>query len=69
MLGAQLGQRKEIRLDILTGLRHLLTSRSDAQATELGRYATNFLPILFNLYTTKPAGAEEAGQRLASLGK
>jgi len=34
---------------------------------ELARYSKNFLPILFNLYTAVPAGAEEAGQRLASF--
>ena len=30
-------------------------------------YAKNFLPILFNLYVAVPAGAEEAGQRLAAF--
>ena len=34
---------------------------------ELARYSKSFLPILFNLCTTVPAGAEEAGRRLASL--
>ena len=29
------------------------------------RFAKNFLPILFNLYTTKPVGAEETGQRMS----
>jgi ribosomal RNA-processing protein 12 len=71
ILGTQLGQRKEIRLDILSGLRHLVSRNLEhaERRAELGRYAKNFLPILFNLYTSRPAGAEEAGQRLAALGK
>ena len=68
ILGVQLGARKEIRLDILTALRHLVSRNLDSPARpELARYCKNFLPILFNLYTSVPAGAEEAGQRLASL--
>jgi len=69
ILGVQLGSRKEIRLDILTSLRHLIARNleNEENKVELARYSKNFLPILFNLYTTVPAGAEEAGQRLASL--
>jgi len=69
ILGVQLGSRKEIRLDILTSLRHLVSRNleNEENRVELARYSKNFLPILFNLYTTVPAGAEEAGQRLASL--
>lgn len=32
---------------------------------ELGRFSKNYLPILFNLYTVKPQGSDEEGQRLA----
>jgi len=69
ILGTQLSSRKEIRLDILTSLRHLISSNSEAgeNRDELAKFAKNFLPILFNLYTSKPNGAEEAGQRLAAL--
>jgi len=69
ILGVQLGSRKEIRLDILTSLRQLISRNLEVEENknELARYSKNFLPILFNLYTTVPAGAEEAGQRLASL--
>merc|ERR1712106_855930 len=69
ILGVQLGSRKEIRLDILTSVRHLIARNleNEENKTELAKYSKNFLPILFNLYTTVPAGAEEAGQRLASL--
>ena len=71
ILGTQLTARKEIRLDILTSLRHLISSCCEEEEgrTEIARFAKNFLPILFNLYTTRPSGAEEAGQRLAALEK
>ena len=69
ILGVQLGQRKEIRLDILSSLRQLISRNLDSEVNraEIARYSKNFLPILFNLYTTVPTGSEEAGQRLASL--
>jgi len=68
-LGVQLGSRKEVRLDILTGLRHLISGNLDnvENRTVIASYAKNFLPILFNLYVAVPAGAEEAGQRLAAF--
>jgi len=69
ILGVQLDQRKELRLDILTGLRHLISRNLEhsENRAELARYAKNYLPILFNLYTAVPAGSEEAGQRLAAM--
>ena len=69
ILGVQLGQRKEIRLDILSSLRQLISRNleNDVNKAELARYSKNFLPILFNLYTSVPQGSEEAGQRLAAL--
>ena len=53
ILGEQLGSRKEIKLDILTSLRHLvaLNLENEENKVELARYSKNFLPILFNLYT------------------
>ena len=68
----QLGSRKEIRLDILTSLRHLVARNlenleNEENKVELARYSKSFLPILFDLYTTVPIGTEEAGQRLANL--
>jgi len=69
ILGTQLTARKEVRLDILTSLRNLINTNIEIEANraELAKYAKNYLPILFNLFTTKPGGAEEAGQRLAAL--
>jgi len=69
ILGIQLGTRKEVRLNILTALRQLISKNLDnpENKAELTKYAKNFLPILFNLYTSVPQGAEEAGQRLAAF--
>ena len=51
ILGTQLTARKEIRLDILTGLRHLIMSSLEVveDKAEMTRFSKNFLPILFNL--------------------
>ena len=38
---------------------------NQSNVEELGRFAKNYLPILFNLYTVKPQGSDEEGQRLA----
>ena len=64
-LGETLQNMKELRIDILSSLRQLISkSRGKPEKeAELARFAKNFLPILFNLYTTKPVGAEETGQR------
>jgi len=64
-LGETLQNMKELRIDILSSLRQLISkSRGKPEKeAELSRFAKNFLPILFNLYTTQPVGAEETGQR------
>ncbi|XP_036149420.1 RRP12-like protein isoform X2 [Monomorium pharaonis] len=38
-----------------------------AVVAELARFAKNYLPILFNLYTTRPSGTDEEGARLAAF--
>lgn len=58
----------------MSGLRKLITqcqegessTKKDEDLKELARFAKNYLPILFNLYTTKANGSEEEGQRLAA---
>ena len=64
-LGETLQNWKELRVYILSSLRQLITkSRGKPEKeAELARYAKNFLPIFFNLYTTQPVGSEETGQR------
>ncbi|KAJ9588968.1 hypothetical protein L9F63_017728 [Diploptera punctata] len=70
ILGTALGEYKELRLDTLSALRRLITSSLDAKneenINEISRFAKNYLPILFNLYTTKAKGTDEEGQRLAA---
>ena len=43
----------------------LKSCNDDDKKSEVARFAKNFLPILFNLFTTKPIGAEETGQRMS----
>lgn len=70
-LGAAISERRE--LAAMAALRKLIAkaTRSGEEAAddvaELGRFAKNYLPILFNLYTTRPSGTDEEGARLAAL--
>ncbi|XP_039293238.1 RRP12-like protein [Nilaparvata lugens] len=70
-LGSILGSRKDLRIAVMAALRKLIVSVKDtnnvADAKEIAKYAKNYLPILFNIYTTPPVGSEEAGIRLAAL--
>lgn len=71
LLGMAISDRKELRLAVMASLRRLVQSakenENDEDLKELGRFDKNYLPILFNLYTTKPIGSDEEGQRLACL--
>jgi len=69
ILGTQLAQRKEIRIDIMRGLRTVINTNMEIpeNKAELSRFGKNFLPILFNLYTTKPTDSEEYSQRMSAL--
>lgn len=55
----------------MAGLRKLINqsqeNEKDDCIQELGRFAKNYVPILFNIYTVKPNGSDEEGQRLAAL--
>ena len=64
MLGENLNIR-ELRLDVLSALRQLILKAAlvDENKIIISKKAKNYLPILFNLYTTKPNGSEEATQR------
>lgn len=67
--------RKDLRFSVMTALRRLIIHSQEGERTpkkeedlqELGRFAKNYLPILFNLYTNKSKGSEEEGQRLAAF--
>ncbi|XP_011864615.1 PREDICTED: RRP12-like protein isoform X2 [Vollenhovia emeryi] len=68
LLGVAIGERRDLRLPAMAALRRL-TARASAEPdrAELARFAKNYLPILFNLYTTKPDGTDEEGVRLAAF--
>ncbi|XP_069705584.1 RRP12-like protein [Periplaneta americana] len=70
ILGTTISEHKDLRLTGMTALRKLITSSQEANneenVNEMARFAKNYLPILFNFYTTKPNGTDEEGQRLAA---
>ncbi|CAG5119515.1 unnamed protein product [Candidula unifasciata] len=53
-LGTALSDREDLRMDVMSALRSLIMCSldSDSDKAEIGRFAKNFLPILFNLFTT-----------------
>ena len=54
-LGALLNQRPEIRNILCSSLITLIeTCQTDDQKMEIGRFAKNFLPILFNIFLAEP---------------
>uniref|UniRef100_T1I3K1 NUC173 domain-containing protein n=1 Tax=Rhodnius prolixus TaxID=13249 RepID=T1I3K1_RHOPR len=70
-LGGLLNSRKDLRLIILSTLRKLIThsleTDNKGDIATMGKYAKNYLPILFNIYMTKVTGSDEEGARLATL--
>ncbi|KAF5307989.1 hypothetical protein FQR65_LT06557 [Abscondita terminalis] len=71
ILGVGISDRKDLRLSIMASLRKLIVASKESDnkedLTELSRFDKNYLPILFNLYTTKAKDGEEEGHRLAAL--
>ncbi|KAL6431993.1 hypothetical protein ACFW04_007436 [Cataglyphis niger] len=71
LLGMTLSDRKDLKLPVMAALRKLIGKATRDEriddVAELARFAKNYLPILFNLYTTKPNGTDEEGQRLAAF--
>jgi len=74
LLGTAISDRRDLRLSAMAALRKLIikaTRNIERDNTddiaELARFAKNYLPILFNLYTTKPSGTDEEGARLAAF--
>uniref|UniRef100_A0A7G3B2B6 Uncharacterized protein n=1 Tax=Lutzomyia longipalpis TaxID=7200 RepID=A0A7G3B2B6_LUTLO len=66
-LGSVLTHNPELRSPVLDGLKELCTNPTDACRAELERFAKNFMPIFFNIYTTKPTTTYEAEQRELAL--
>lgn len=74
LLGMAISDRRDLRLSAMAALRKLIakaTRNAEREDTddvaELARFAKNYLPILFNLYTTKPSGTDDEGARLAAF--
>nr|CAG4641434.1 EOG090X00E0 [Eurycercus lamellatus] len=65
LLGQIITDRPDIRMDVMAALRQLVIhSKSDEKIrVEISRYAKNYLPLLFNLFTTKSTTDEEESQR------
>uniref|UniRef100_A0A1Y1JYP8 Uncharacterized protein n=1 Tax=Photinus pyralis TaxID=7054 RepID=A0A1Y1JYP8_PHOPY len=71
VLGTGITNHKDVRLSILAALRRLIAFAKEADReedlNEIARFDKNYLPLLFNFYTTKARDGEEEGHRLAAL--
>ncbi|XP_026668407.1 RRP12-like protein isoform X2 [Ceratina calcarata] len=71
LLGTSFSEKKSLRPSIMAALRRLIVKAVDENKLEdtfeLARFAKNFLPLFLNLYTTRPIGTDEEGQRLAAF--
>lgn len=48
-------------------INHSVEKNNQEDIETLGKFSKNYLPILFNLYSTKPHGSDEEGQRQAAF--
>ncbi|XP_053976899.1 RRP12-like protein [Hylaeus volcanicus] len=71
LLGITFNEKKDLRLSIMSAIRKLITraieENKKEDIAEIARFAKNYLPMFLNLYTTKPNGTDEEGQRLAAF--
>lgn len=70
-LGQVIEHEKDLRMAVMASIRKLITRSIENEAkedtNELARFAKNYLPLLFNLYTTKPSGSDDEGQRRSAF--
>lgn len=66
-LGAQLRDNAELRAPVLDGLKELMAGADEEGQQRIGAFARNFLPLLFNIYMTKPTGSYEGEIRTSTL--
>ncbi|CAF5159631.1 unnamed protein product, partial [Rotaria magnacalcarata] len=53
-IGTSLTKRPDLRLHLLAGLRNLISkTNNESDREEIAKYAKNYLPLLFNLYTSE----------------
>lgn len=62
-LGTILNDNPELRAPVLDGLKELIGNSDENCKIELAKYSKNYLPRLFNIYTTKPQGTHEGDVR------
>ncbi|CAL8284031.1 unnamed protein product [Arctogadus glacialis] len=68
-LGTAINERADLRLTICQALRVTITKScsTEGDRAEVCRFAKNFLPILFNVYSQQPAAGEPTYYRMAVL--
>ncbi|NXP25115.1 RRP12 protein, partial [Scytalopus superciliaris] len=68
-LGMAISERPDLRPTVCQALRTLIHKgcETDAEKAEVGRFAKNFLPILFNVYSQPEEGGGSSGQRRSVL--
>ncbi|CAF0813121.1 unnamed protein product [Adineta steineri] len=63
-IGTSLTKRPDLRIYLLAGLRNLISKTDDeSEQQEIGKYAKNYLPLLFNLYTSEKWSASRDAVR------
>ncbi|KAM8806123.1 RRP12-like protein [Eudromia elegans] len=68
-LGMAISERPDLRSTVCQALRTLIHKgcETDAERAEVGRFAKNFLPILFNVYSQPGEDGESSAQRRSVL--
>ncbi|NWI91526.1 RRP12 protein, partial [Pitta sordida] len=68
-LGMAISERPDLRPTVCQALRTLIHKgcETDAERAEVGRFAKNFLPILFNVYSQSEEDGGSTGQRRSVL--
>lgn len=68
-LGMAISDRPDLRLIVCQALRRLINKscQTDAERAEVGRFAKNFLPILFNAYSQQGDASESPVHRRSVL--
>ncbi|NWX87944.1 RRP12 protein, partial [Nothoprocta pentlandii] len=68
-LGMAISERPDLRSTVCQALRTLIHKgcQTDAERAEVGRFAKNFLPILFNVYSQPEEGGDSSAQRRSVL--
>ncbi|XP_053168440.1 RRP12-like protein isoform X3 [Hemicordylus capensis] len=68
-LGMAISDRTDLRLIVCQALRRLINKgcQTDAERAEVGRFAKNFLPILFNAYSQQGSASESPAHRRSVL--